>query len=235
MIVAAIPSTLTGRFALIIEGLCRVITARCAAAGDAGDTARVVIFFLVWDRLRRITVRFAALAGQLRTGTLRYRVPSLLRDRDRADTGWDKDLRYKPERLPNHFGWLLELAPEADDFRGLLQDLLQVPEFAGLLQSVTQVERLLSPLFRMLGVQVPESPVIWKPIQVPNSPDTIVSVDPSSSPATLSGPAGWEPELRPIAQGAGAPPRQPFNTHPPPSQALVDVRERDGRRSRQKP
>ena len=218
MILAALPSTLTGRFAFIIEGLCRVITARCAAAQGAGNVARVVIFFLVWDRLRRIAARFTTLAARARAGTLRPRLPSLPADPDRADAGWDKDLRYKPERLPNRFGWLLELVPEADHYRGLLQDLLQDPEFAELLTAAPQMERLLSPLFRMLGIQDPKSP------------DAIPPIDTSPFPATLS-----EPELSLIAQCAVAPPAQASATHPPPGQVLAGHREHDGlRRSRRK-
>ena len=62
--VPALPATLADRFALIIDGLGRVVAAR-HASGLAGP-----MVILIWTRLRRAGARFATLLARFEAGTL---------------------------------------------------------------------------------------------------------------------------------------------------------------------
>ncbi|MBV8522230.1 MAG: hypothetical protein JOY71_08900 [Acetobacteraceae bacterium] len=135
------------RLALIIEGLCGVITACCGK-----DREAVPVLFLAWTRLRRLAARFEALVAELRAG----RVPAAP-----SPSGRDEALPQlpglpacpQPYRLPCGFGWLLRLVPESAAFAGQVEHLLADPEMAALLAGSPQAGLLLQPLCRMLGIR----------------------------------------------------------------------------------
>ena len=59
--------------------------------------------------------------------------------------------------LPQKFGWLLKLVPEAVGYRSQLENLLRDPEMAALLAAApTAMRRPLRSLCRMLGLPPPE-------------------------------------------------------------------------------
>ncbi len=130
------------RFALIIDGLCRMI----AASAPQGRLATPLIL-LVWTRLRRMGARFARLAARVRSGAVVR--PARVR---LAATSHPTAPRVGP-RLPDGFGWLLRLDPEAACYGSQLQHLLSDPEMASLLSAAPQMGRVLRPLCRMLGVK----------------------------------------------------------------------------------
>src|SRR5215469_6810038 len=67
--VPALPTTPADRFALIIDGLCRVVAAQ-HARGLAGP-----MIILIWTRLRRAGARFASLLARFEAGTLPASAP----------------------------------------------------------------------------------------------------------------------------------------------------------------
>ncbi len=132
------------RFALLIEALCRAVAARARAQRLAGP-----LLILVWSRLHRMALRFAALAARVRTG----RLPARLAARRPSRSG------PPPRLLPHGFAWLVRLVPEAAASGSQLQHLLEDPELAALLAAAPQAGRILRPLCRMLGVRPPPGPL----------------------------------------------------------------------------
>lgn len=193
--------TVTDRFDLIIDGLCRAI----AANQPSGPTA-APLMFLLWNRLRRMAIRFAAIAVRVHAGTLRSPTRARVKkplplpsrfgsqpDQARGDglrTPFDSARRAspRPPRLPNKFAWLLRLIPAVACSRSQLQHLLlSDPEIEALLSAAPQMRRMLRSLCRMLGIRLPKSHPIWEPIKP--SPDLLPPpiTDPPSrahSPAT---------------------------------------------------
>ena len=163
------------RFAMIVEMLCRAVAAR------GTDRSRTALIVLIWGRLRRMAVRFAAVAERVRSGTLRA-------------------LRVRPTRqlacagarpiLPRGFAWLVRLVPEKAAAAGSqLQYLLNDPEMVALLAAAPRLGRILRPLCRMLGVEAPALPAP-APLQPAAPPERVpaVAVDGSGVEAG-SGPA----------------------------------------------
>ena len=64
---ATLPTAPADRFASIIDGLCRAVAAR----GGGRDRLAGPLVILIWSRLRRIAVRFAALAARIAAGRQR--------------------------------------------------------------------------------------------------------------------------------------------------------------------
>lgn len=135
-------TTLSDRFSAIIEGLCRAVASRAAASPTLAP-----LLLIVWSRLRRMTRRFASLAGRVagRVGG-RITVGSPRRDGDGPRPSEQR------ERLPRGFGWLVRLVPEAGSHGAQLQGLLSEPGMAELLAVAPQAKRVLRPLCRMLAV-----------------------------------------------------------------------------------
>jgi hypothetical protein len=193
--VPAPPLTAAGRFARIIEGLCRTVAVRGAGRVTTGP-----LVILIWTRLRRMGARFAALAARVYAGAL----PSPARPRCLAlftsvipakpvpaSEPGAKHQRTSPSlRLPTSFAWLVRFAPEVTGYRSQLYHLLSDPEFATLLSAAPQMGRVLRPLCRMLGIRVPKD-----------------LLPPSPTGTAPRAPGQTHPGATPIA--AQAPPPQP--------------------------
>ena len=137
-------------FAAILQWLGR------AVAAQTGWGLALPLIALIVDRLRRIKQRFADLADRLRDG--RY-VPRHRAARPRPRPGQPPP---PLDPLPQTFGWLLPLVPDAVGFRSQLEYLLRDPEMAALLAAApAPMARTLRPLCRMLGVTPP--PVLAAP------------------------------------------------------------------------
>jgi hypothetical protein len=142
--------TLTGRFASIIEGLCRALSAQGAWCREAGPLG-----VLIWGRLCRMRNRFTALAEQVRAGTLPAAAPA----RPRAATPRPPAKPDQPRLPPQTSGWLIRLVPEPwhlNYWRGPFEELLADPETVALAAvAPQQAGRILRPVCSMLAVKPP--------------------------------------------------------------------------------
>jgi hypothetical protein len=174
-------------FARLIAGLCRAIAARSPANPLAWP-----LMLLAWSRLRRMATRFARLALRLRAGNLSPRRPV------RSRAGARRPATPRP-RLPEGFGWLVRLVPEAAAGASQLQHLLGEPEMAALIAAAPQAGRILRPLCRLLGVRpppalltAPAAPVAAPPLPAAASP----GLTGRQAPSAVSPPAPWPPPAR---------------------------------------
>jgi hypothetical protein len=120
------PLTLSDRFALLIEELCRAIAARIAGERMAG-----LFINLISEHLRRMSAGFAALVAAVRAGTL----PAAT---DARRPGFRPRA---PRRVPHRFAWLLRLVPKIAPFGACLPDPPADPEMAALVSATPQVGR----------------------------------------------------------------------------------------------
>ena len=136
------------RFALTLSALSRAVAA-CHGRGLM-DVAMIV---LVWSRVRRAEVAFLALLERIRCGRFRggwSRAAVVGESGGRASSGTRRGA------LPIRFGWLMGVMPyEAAGYAGQLRTVLAEPEMVVLLRDVAGARRVLGPLCRMLGVQIP--------------------------------------------------------------------------------
>ena len=136
------------RFALTASALCRAV----AASLNRG-LMTVAMIVLVWTRVRRTELQFLALvervrSGRFRGGWVREGVASC------GEPRWPVAL--KRDRLPLRFGWLMEMMPyEAAGYGSQLRTVLAEPDMAALVRDVPQARRILGPVCRMLGVELP--------------------------------------------------------------------------------
>ena len=138
-------------FAAILQWLSRAVAARMG-----GEQLALSLIALIVERLRRIKQRFAYLAARVRDGLY---VPRRSAGPPRRRPGQPPPPRNK---LPNKFGWLLPLVPEAVGYRSQLEHLLADPEMAALLAAApAAMRRPLRSLCRMLGVIPP--PILAAP------------------------------------------------------------------------
>jgi hypothetical protein len=138
------------RFATILHWLSRAVAARSAGGRLAGP-----LIILIVGRISHINQRVARLVARLRAG--RY-VPR------RSASPRASTLRRprRPAKLPQNFGWLLPLVPEAAQYRSQLEHLLQDPEMAELLAAApAALARPLRSLCWML--RLPPPPVLASP------------------------------------------------------------------------
>jgi hypothetical protein len=150
------PATLSlpDRFAEIIGGLCRALSAQSAWCREVGPLG-----VLIWGRLCRMRTRFTAIAARVQAGTL----PAVAPARPRAATPRPATPRPaaapdQPRLPPPRIGWLVRLVPEPwhlNSWRVPLEELLADPQTAALAAVAPQVGRELRPLCRMLNVEVP--------------------------------------------------------------------------------
>ncbi len=183
----SLPRTPAERFASIIALLCRTVAASIAGGRLAGP-----LIILIWRRLNRMGIRFAAIAARHDAGTLRpprrrpqAPRPPLARPR-------------KPDPLPRGKAWLLRLVPEAAGGASQLQHLLADAEMAALIAAAPQAGRILRPLCRMLGIPLPAALAPPPPPDGPIAPCRAASGRPS--------PAASPPPARPAPAPAVAPP-----------------------------
>ena len=131
-------------FATILRWLVQAVVLR-----GAGDRLAAPLIALILGRLRDINQRFARLAARLRQGTFRPRRAAARR----------KPVPRKPRRknpLPQTFGWLLTLVPEAVGYRAQLEHLLRDPEMTALIAAApAPMARALRPLLWMLRLTPP--------------------------------------------------------------------------------
>ena len=189
---ATLPTTPTDRFASILDGLCRAVAAR----GGGRDRLHGPLVILIWSRISRIAVRFAALAARIAAGRQR-RYPARRPPRPAPR-------RPAQRSLPHGPAWLLPLVPQASGYGSQLQHLLADPEFAALVDAAPQMRRLLRPLCRMLGVAPPPPPRT----EPPPPPAAVAAAMP---PPAAPGPPPRDPPRfhAPPDLPAARPPSQP--------------------------
>ena len=136
------------RFALTLSALSRAVAA-CHGRG----LMDVTMIVLVWSRVRRAEVAFLALLERIRWGRFRggwSRAAVAGGFGGRASSGTRRGA------LPIRFGWLIGVMPyEAAGYASQLRTVLAEPEMVVLLRDVAAARRILGPLCRMLGVQIP--------------------------------------------------------------------------------
>jgi hypothetical protein len=112
----------------------------------------VAMIVLVWSRVRRMEVQFLALVERVRLGRFRA---GCVREGGVARAGV-RAPALKKGRLPVRFGWLMEKMPyEAAGYGSQLRTVLAEPEMAALVRDAAQARRILGPVCRMLGVEIP--------------------------------------------------------------------------------
>ena len=151
---------------------------------------------LIVERLRRIKQRFAYLAARVGDGLY---VP-----RRRAALPRRRPGQPPPPRnpLPQKFGWLLPLVPDAVGYRSQLEHLFRDPEMVALLAAApTAMRRPLRSLCWML--RLPPPPIL----------------SPPPRPKPPRGPAAKREKPPPLARSRlgfhkGLPKLPPFTAHP---------------------
>jgi hypothetical protein len=138
--------TVSERFALILDMLCRAV-----AAQISGRRMTEVMILLVWRRVRRIDLRLQGMLRRFRDGRLQVRTEFCAVVR--SGVGGKRGARGLPV-MPRSFGWLLALVPcEAAGYASQLRHALAEPEMVALLAAAPQARRLLAPLCRMLAIE----------------------------------------------------------------------------------
>jgi hypothetical protein len=142
--------TLSESFSLLMLGLKAVI-----AEVAAPDRSRTAFLVFVWGRLSHMVVRFAKLYARWKAGTLPKargpRPPRAPREEDNATP------RAKPPfHLPGGRMWLVRHVQKSAAFGSQLRHLLATdPEIPAFLAACPQAGRILRPLCRALGVNLP--------------------------------------------------------------------------------
>ena len=138
----------------MIELLRRAISQHFAKNRPSG-----VLIAPLWLYLHRTCKRFDALVRRWRAGKLKPRPAR--GPRPEAEPPEPRPKAPRPPRLPDKFGWVFWLVPEAVHGRLWLENLVADPEIAALLAVSPQAVRLLRPLCWMLGLEVaPDRPPV---------------------------------------------------------------------------
>ena len=196
------PCTPDERFATMLRWLTRAVMAMMG-----GERLPLPLIALIVDRIRRIKQRFSHFAARVADG---FYIP---RQRSAPPRRRPGQAPPPPNKLPQKFGWLLKLVPEAVGYRAQLEHLLRDPEMAALLAAApTAMRRPLRSLCRMLGL--PPPPILALPPR-PKPP-------PAPSPATTAAKREKPPPLARSRLGfhKGLPPLFPFTPRlgrPPPA------------------
>jgi hypothetical protein len=131
-------------FATIIRWLVQSV-----AAMSGGDRLTYRVIGLIADRIRVINQGFKRLCARLAAGT--YKPRHGFHRRSPIDP---KPRR--PNPLPEEFGWLLKLVPDAIGYRSQLEYLFRDPAMAALMAAApASMARVLRPLCWMLRVTPP--------------------------------------------------------------------------------
>ena len=167
---SAAPRTPAESFATLLAWLGRAVVAR----GGGGQLGQPLIALII-DRLRGINQCFARLAARIRDG--RYARRTVAPHRRAAAPR-------RPYPLPQTFGWLLPLLPEAPAYRSQLEHLLRDAEMAALLQAAPEaLGRPLRSLCRMLGLRPPPIVApIAAPLRAGKTPHTARTAEPEAPP-----------------------------------------------------
>jgi hypothetical protein len=145
------PPTPAESFATILQWLTRAVVAMMG-----GERLPLSLISLIVERIRRIKQRFATLAARVGAGLYTPRQPSTPPPRRPGQAPPPQN------KLPQTFGWLLKLVPDAVGYRSQLENLLRDPEMAALLAAApTAMRRPLRSLCRMLGL--PPPPILSPP------------------------------------------------------------------------
>jgi hypothetical protein len=147
-----------------------------------GDRLPLLLIAQIVDRIRRIKQRFATLAARIAAG--KY-VP-----RQNANPPRKRPGQAPPPKnpLPQKFGWLLKLVPDAIGYRCQLENLLLDPEMAALISAAPgPMAKTLRPLCRMLGLTPP--PILAPPPRA----------KPKPRPPKPARPPAPKPSLRQLA------------------------------------
>lgn len=137
-------SCVAGKFALIIDGLCHVVPKLIARDRSAGP-----LIILIFNHLRRLAARFAALAARTQTGAL----PAIRRRSARSATRLAASSRARSP-LPSGFAWLGKLMPETRAYGMQLQQLvLNDPEMAALIAACPEAGRILRSILWMTAIR----------------------------------------------------------------------------------
>lgn len=132
-------------FATIILWLNRAVAARSFRNALPGP-----LIVLIWKRVNRIGLKFAALAARIRAGKFHPRQPPATPPKR------DGKRRREKNPLPQGFCWLVKLVPQAAVYGSQLSYLLAEPEMAALVAAAPgQMRRTLRPLCHMLGLAPP--------------------------------------------------------------------------------
>ena len=186
----AAPRTPAESFATLLAWLGRAVVAR----GGGGPLGQSLIALII-DRLRGINQRVARLAARIRDGRYARRPIAPYR---RAAT----PRRRNP--LPQTFGWLLPLVPDAAAYRSQLEYLLRDAEMAALLQAAPpSLGRPLRSLCRMLGLRPPP---ILAPALAPTPAAKPPAPPPNPTPAPTPDPPPTQAAPAPCIVPARAPP-----------------------------
>jgi hypothetical protein len=145
--------TAAERFASILLWLSHVVAAR-----SGGDRLSFPLIALIVTRIREIKQCVARIVARIDAGSYaprRFsaprRPPGVRRPRP-------------PGPLPQTFGWLLQLVPEAVGCRGQLENLFRDPEMAALLAAApASLRRPLRSACWMLGLRPPPIPAPPRP------------------------------------------------------------------------
>jgi hypothetical protein len=178
------PSLAAQRFTSLIEEICHTLTKHGRARFIAAP-----MLLLIWNRIFRMARLFTNLAERVHAGTLSETAPA----RSRGASA--RPARVQPaERLPGHFGWLVNMLPEAAARGGDLCWLLRRPEIQDLIFAAPQIGRILRPLCRMLGVEPPSALQLPRRARVPRPPETSEQTsEQSSEQASEPAPAPAQP------------------------------------------
>ncbi len=105
---------------------------------------------LLYNRTGKIFGQIERMLGRFRAGILRHGTQRAVSTQSR------KTPRKPAMRLPGRFGWLLPAGKhDAVCYGGQLRHLLAEPEMATMLDEFPQARRVLRPLLRALGVELP--------------------------------------------------------------------------------
>jgi hypothetical protein len=152
---------------------------RAVAARSGGDQLSYSLIGLIIDRIRGIKQRFARLAARIRDG--RYAVRSVAAPHRPAAKP------RRPNKLPQTFGWLLKLVPDAVGSRSQLENLFRDPDMAALMEAApASLGRPLRSLCHMLGVRPPD---ILAPPAKPRPPPKTPPAVPEPPPPRPEPPA----------------------------------------------
>jgi len=189
------------KFASLIRWLTHAV-----AAMSGGDRLSYLLIGLITERLRRINQcvkRIAAFVGDGKYAPRRFaphRPPADPKPRP-------------PNQLPQKFGWLLPLVPEAVQYRAQVEHLLlRDPAMAALIAAApAPMARVLRPLCWMLRLEPP--PILARPRAKPAPPR------PKTSPRSRRSPP---PDRQPAPAATASPPARsaaPGQTRGPPRPA----------------